>query len=83
MTRDDANYVYTYDYENRPLTIAKSGQTKAEFAYDALGRRIKVVDSVVATTTKYYYNTNWQVLCEKNAAGTTQRWYVYGNYIDA
>lgn len=82
MTKDDADYVYTYDYENRPLTITKSGQTKAEFAYDALGRRIKVVDSVAGTTTLYYYNTNWQVLCEKNNAGTTQRWYVYGNYID-
>jgi len=52
------------------------------YAYDALGRRIKAVDSVASATTLYYYNTNWQVLCEKNAAGTTLRWCVYGNYID-
>ena len=81
MTRDDANYVYTYDYENRPLTITKNGTLKATFAYDALGRRIKVVDSVASTTKLYYYNTNWQVLFETNGS-TTQRWYVYGNYID-
>jgi len=25
---------------------------------------------------------NWQVLAESDANGTTQRWFVYGNYID-
>ena len=33
-------------------------------------------------TTLYYYNNNWQVLTETDADGTTQRWFIYGNYID-
>lgn len=33
-------------------------------------------------TTRYYYSTNWQVLTETDANDVTQRWYVYGNYID-
>jgi len=37
---------------------------------------------VADETTLYYYNGNWQVLAESDANGTTQRWFVYGNYID-
>ena len=33
-------------------------------------------------TTLYYYNNNWQVVAETDANGLTQRWFVYGNYID-
>lgn len=33
-------------------------------------------------TTLYYHNSNWQVLAETDVNGTTQRWYVYGNYVD-
>jgi RHS repeat-associated protein len=54
----------------------------AEFAYDALGRRIRKIDSIADETTLYYYNNNWQVLSETDADGTTQRWFVYRNYID-
>jgi hypothetical protein len=32
------------------MKITKSDVTKAEFAYDALARRIKKIDSVVGTT---------------------------------
>jgi len=41
----------------------------AEFAYDALGRRIRKIDSDANETTLYYYNNNWQVLCEYNGFG--------------
>gem|GEM_PF-4432423 len=37
---------------------------------------------VADEATLYYYNGNWQVLAESDANGTTQRWFVYGNYID-
>jgi len=57
----------------------------AEFAYDALARRIKVRDAVADTNNIYYYNDKWQVLCDYNdsgAGGTAERWFAYGNYID-
>ncbi|MHC4619576.1 MAG: hypothetical protein ACYTEQ_17660, partial [Planctomycetota bacterium] len=59
-----------------------SNTPKTQFAYDALGRRIRKKDLAATRTTLYYYNTNWQVLAETDANGTTQRWFVYGNYID-
>ena len=86
LVKDYNSYEYEYDYENSITKITKSGPTTvAEFAYDALGRRIKKVDSVAGTTNVYYYNDKWQVLCDYNdtgAAGTGQRWFAYGNYID-
>ena len=39
-------------------------------------------DLVAGETTRYYYNNNLHVLSEVNGAGVTQRWFVYGNYID-
>ncbi|MBN2271874.1 MAG: hypothetical protein JXN61_14750, partial [Sedimentisphaerales bacterium] len=74
--------MYEYDYENRITKITKDETNIAEFAYDALGRRIKKVDSVAGTTNTYYYNDKWQVLLECDGIGTQQRWFAYGNYID-
>jgi RHS repeat-associated protein len=83
LTKDRQGYTYQYDYENRITKIMKSGPTTvAEFAYDALGRRIKKVDSVGGTTNIYYYNDRWQVLSEYNGSNSPQRWFAYGNYID-
>ena len=48
--------------EARSSTIIKSVQSKAEYAYDALSRRIKKVDSIADETTLYYYDNKWQVL---------------------
>jgi len=77
------SYQYEYDYENRMTSIADSNSnTIAEFAYDALGRRIKKTDSVADETIYYYYSTNWQVLIEYDDANNFQRKFVYGNYID-
>ena len=52
----------------------------AEFAYDALGRRIRKIDSVAGQTTYYYNNYKWQVLYENSPTGV--KIFVYGNYID-
>jgi len=30
----------------------------------------------------YYYNDNWQVLCDYNDANVPRRWFAYGNYVD-
>ncbi|MHC4867876.1 MAG: RHS repeat domain-containing protein, partial [Planctomycetota bacterium] len=52
------------------------------FAYDALGRRIRKIDSIAGTTRLYFYNDKWQVLTETDASETMKAWYAYGNYID-
>ncbi len=87
LTVDKDGYQYTYDYENRVVKIEKPDglggwDDVAEMAYDALGRRIRVIDSVASVTTLYYYNPEWQCLAEYSGAGTLQRYFVYGNYID-
>jgi hypothetical protein len=30
----------------------------------------------------YYFNDNWQILCDYNDANDEQRWFAYSNYID-
>jgi len=86
LTQDKDGYRTTYDYENRPVRIAKlDGQTEvtvATFAYDALGRRIRKVDAIANNTSLYYYSDNWQVLAEYDGSGVLQASYAYGNYID-
>ncbi|MHC4867564.1 MAG: RHS repeat domain-containing protein [Planctomycetota bacterium] len=77
-----ADYNFTYDYENRIIKITKDGNDIAEFAYDALGRRIRKIDSIAGTTRLYFYNDKWQVLTETDASETMKAWYAYGNYID-
>ncbi len=79
MTECNLDYTYEYDYENRLNKITKNSSTKAEYTYDALGRRIeKIADGV---TTRYYYD-GWRVLTETDENEAVQREYVYGNYLD-
>jgi len=63
LTTDKDGYQYEYDYENGITKIIKSGPTTvAEFAYDAVGRRIEKKDSITsANTRRYYYNNDWQI----------------------
>ncbi|MFC1783124.1 RHS repeat domain-containing protein, partial [Planctomycetota bacterium] len=80
---DPNGYKYTYDYENRIIEIKDKDDTSiVEYAYDALGRRIQKDDNIADETTRYYYNNNWQVLTETDDNNDTQRWFIYGNYID-
>ncbi|MBL7107504.1 MAG: hypothetical protein ISS77_07865 [Phycisphaerae bacterium] len=85
MTADKDGYKYYYDYENRLVKVTKSSGPEvdvAEYAYDALGRRIRKIDSIGSETTLYYYNNNWQVVTEADSAGDTARYFVYGNFVD-
>jgi len=83
LAADRKGYKYRYDYENRPVKITDSDDsTVAEYAYDALGRRIRKIDSAASDTTVYYYNNHWQVVEEYDGGGTVKRKYLYGNYID-
>jgi YD repeat-containing protein len=83
LIQDRDDYNYEYDYENRIVKITKDSNDIAEFAYDALGRRIEKKDLVDSNNTRrYYYNNNWQVLSEYDGSNSFKRFYVYGNYID-
>ena len=54
----------------------RSNSALSEFAYDALGRRIEKKDLIDPNTTRgYYYNNNWQVLCEYDGSNNFKRWY--------
>ena len=79
MTEDHSGYDYDYDYENRLLYVRDGAVTKAEYTYDALGRRIEKIAGGV--TTRYYYD-GWRVLTETDENEAVQREYVYGNYLD-
>ena len=76
---------HTGDYENRIVRIKDSADANvAEYTYDALGRRIEKKDLVDSSkTVRYYYNKGWSRRAGKtDTSGLTQRWYIYGNYID-
>ena len=76
LTQDRNGYDYQYDYENRIVKITEGETDIAEFEYDALGRRIRKVDSVADETTMCYHNNDWQVLSEVNESDVQQRWFV-------
>jgi RHS repeat-associated protein len=82
LTTDKNGYIYEYDYENRITKITRDGNDIAEYAYDALGRRIWKRDSIANTNNVYYYNDQWQVLVDFNDSDVEQQRFVYGNYID-
>ena len=59
LTQDQRGYEYEYDYENRIVKIIKGGTDIAEFAYDALGRRVEKKDLIDPNNTRrYYHNYN-------------------------
>ena len=83
LTQDKDGYQFTYDYENRITKIRDDSDTLvATMDYDTQGRRVRVYDAVIDSTTLYYYSDNWQVLSEYNGSDTLQAYYVFGNYID-
>jgi len=87
LTQDHDGYRYVYGHENRIARIYKvDGQTEitvAQYAYDALGRRIWKYDPAeTAANTYYYYNDQWQILCEYTDDSTCRQWLTYGNYVD-
>lgn len=76
---EDGKNSYTYDVQNRQISMIGLDST-AEYVYDALGRRMaKVVDGVF---TYYVYNTFYQVLEERDAGNQLLARYTYGAGID-
>ena len=82
-----SSYTYAYDHLNRVISadqagIGGFGDDEGEFTYDALGRRIEVINDTLVTTTRYYYDGVNEVV-ETDEEGTNQRWYVHGvSYVD-
>ena len=76
LTNDGTN-TYTYDYENRLISV--SGGVTATYSYDPLGRRIQKVTG--GSTTNYYFD-GARVIEERNASDSVVATYVYGSGID-
>ena len=88
LVQDAAGFAYNYDYENRLAAITLDGDPIAEFVYDALGRRVAVVDPCsTGVNTRWYVYDGWRVLGEFDADNSvtdpcSMRYYVYGNGLD-
>ena len=85
LTKDDAGgngpYSYFYDRQNQLTKVTNAGGDVAEYAYDALGRRVQFIDSANAVTKRFYYSSA-RVIDERDADAGRQRYYVWGNYVD-
>ncbi len=72
---------YEWDAENR-LTAVNQGTARTEFAYDGLGRRVKITEKTNGTVTSAvtYLWCGLQICEGRDAAGTTvqQRYYAQG-----
>ncbi|MBI9018050.1 MAG: hypothetical protein JEZ07_12410 [Phycisphaerae bacterium] len=81
---DDGDYLYSWDYENRLLTVTRKidSVVVVQYDYDALGRRIRKYDCIANAKTLYWYNNNWQVLTETDGDNVELRRNIFGNYID-
>jgi len=82
---NDGSFVYTYDPENRLLTVVQGATPIAIYTYDAMERRIsKYIDETDSTTT-YVYNRS-QVIAEYEDDGiigpVLARKFIYGPWID-
>ena len=79
MTNNGNGQTYTWDDENRLLSISQGGNTYA-FAYDGLGRRVSETDN--GTLTKQWTWVGAQVAEENDGSGTVQkRFYPQGEQI--
>ncbi|MBU7015824.1 MAG: hypothetical protein HXS43_13445 [Theionarchaea archaeon] len=77
MTKDDGQnlWEYSYDYENRPLSVKKDGQVTEEYFYDGDGKRIKKVDD---NSERIYISGGLNVLYEVNTTTQMEAVYIYG-----
>ena len=71
---------YVYDVENRLVQVASGDGTIVQYAYDALGRRVRRTQG--STVTTYLYDAYIRVLEERTGAGLLVARYVYGQHVD-
>ena len=83
---------FAYDYRNRLIKVevlnGQSWDTRAEYFYDALNRRVRVKKPLTPATDTVYLYDGWQCIEEREFDGDLQKWtprrqYVYGaHYLD-
>jgi RHS repeat-associated protein len=81
---DGPSAIIEYDYRNQMVVYTDAGQgVQHEYAYDALGRRIRKIEDAdgSADETRYLYDTR-TIVEELDGDGNTSATYVYGRYID-
>jgi len=81
----DGTYSYFWDYENRltRVKLVSDGSDVAEYAYDALGRRVEKVDQTGETdVTSRYYQDGWSTIEERDGDDALQATYVNGARLD-
>lgn len=76
----DGIWSWTYDSENRMVSMAKPGTTTVTLAYDAKGR-LRQTAGGTAGTTQFVYAGD-ELIAELNASGTVLRRYVHGAGVD-
>src|SRR5262249_45947890 len=64
-----------YDAWNRLIQMKNGANVLATYAYDAKGRRVKEIDTGVATK-DVYFNSDWQIL-EEDQGGAVKAQYVW------
>lgn len=82
LTKTDAAGLstYTYDYENRLVRVDLPGGQFVEFAYDALGRRVKKRNA--DGTVRLYWYSNEDIVVETDGAGVVKARYTHGPGVD-
>ncbi|MBU7038536.1 MAG: hypothetical protein HXS52_11450 [Theionarchaea archaeon] len=77
VTEDDGQnlWEYSYDNENRLLSVKKDGQVIEEYFYDGDGKRIKKSD---ADSERVYIYGGLNVLYEVNTTTQMEATYIYG-----
>jgi RHS repeat-associated protein len=80
-TKTDASgtTTYTYDYQNRLVRVDKPGGSYAEYAYDALGRRVR--ENVDGQVRLDWYSAE-DIVLETDATGADIARYTHGPGID-
>jgi RHS repeat-associated protein len=77
VSKDDGQnlWEYSYDCEDRLLSVKKDGQVTEEYFYDGDGKRIKKVD---ADSDRVYIYGGLNVLFEVNTTTQMEAVYIYG-----
>ena len=76
-TLNDGTHSYSYDYENKLVSV--DGGTTAAYKYDALGRRVSKI--LPGSTINYYYDGQ-RIIEERDGSDNISATYVYGTSID-
>lgn len=71
----DGTYGYTYDAENRLISVSSGGTTTATYLYDASGRRVRATRS--GTSVDFLYDLQGRAIVELNSSGAETRTEIY------